>query len=57
MASWKMSSTYDVDDDGNISLDVIEEAIDSGDLEELTNVDLYCPYSGELYWFDGTKKE
>lgn len=35
MASWKMSSTYDVDDDGNISLDVIEEAIDSGDLEEM----------------------
>ena len=57
MASWKMSSTYDVDDDGNISLDVIEEAIDSGDLEELTNGDLYCPHSGELYWFDGTKKE
>lgn len=57
MASWKMSSTYDVDDDRNISLDVIEEAIDSGDLEELTNGDLYCPYSGELYWFDGTKKE
>lgn len=34
MASWKMSSTYDVDDDGNISDDVIKEAIDNGDLED-----------------------
>lgn len=54
--AWRISNSYDVDDDGNISEDELDTALENGDLEELTNGDYYCRYSGETFWFDGTKK-
>ena len=54
--AWKLSNDYVVDNDGNLDENEVENAKDNGDLEELTDGSLYCRYTGECFWFDGTKR-
>ena len=54
--AWKLSNDYVVDNDGNLDETESEKAKDNGDLVELSDGNLYCPYTGECFWFDGTKR-
>lgn len=54
--AWKLSNDYVVDNDGNLDETEVKNAKDNGDLEELTDGSLYCRYTGECFWSDGTKR-
>ncbi len=54
--SW-INDHYLIDDDGNFENDEeIQEAVDNGDLKELSDGSYWDPETDTEYWWDGEKK-
>lgn len=52
----KSGNSYKTDEDGFYTRDEAERAVENGDLQRLSNGNLYDRDNGQEYWPDGTKK-